>query len=147
MNAPLNRHPRRLVRGVSAFVALMMVMSNALAVMGLCAAKAPHPAQDARRVMATLASSSAQDEPPCPQHAAVEARNAQQEPATASPHCPQDDPGAQARANDIPPATLLALPVAQRIVVVASPASGDAVIADDQAPPAALYFRLSRLLL
>lgn len=150
MNAALFHRPRRhMARGMAAFFALMMVASNALAVMGLCVVKAPHPALDARAVAAVATTAvDIATEPGCPQHVdTAAAQSAPQEPAAAAAHCTQDDPGAQVRANDIPPAALDAVPALQRITPVPACVDRGAAPGDDQAPVAPLYTRLSRLLL
>lgn len=148
MNAVRHHRPRRRVaRGMTAFFALMLVVSNALAAMGLCVVKAPHPAQDAQVFAAVLmAADSADAEPACPDHAQAAAEVPAQ-PTVAAAHCTQDDPGAQVRANDVPPAALDAVPVFQRIAFAPALVADGPVRAADVSPAAPLYARLSRLLL
>lgn len=133
------RAAQRSTRGVAAFVALMLVASNALATMGLCIVKAPVAAAP----IAVVVNS---DEAPCPGHAALTADNLQQPQTVVAAHCTQDDPGAQARAGDAPPAALDALPVFQRLTSAFTPPSV-AFDRHDESPPAPLYARWSRLLL
>lgn len=147
MNAVRYHRPRRrIARGMAAFFALMLVVSNALAAMGLCVVKAPHPAQDAQVFAAVLMAADAAAEPACPDHAQAAAEVPPQ-PAAAAAHCTQDDPGAQVRANDVPPAALDAVPVFQRIALAPAPLADGPVRAADIASAAPLYARLSRLLL
>lgn len=129
------RRARRVVRGLAALTALMLVASNAVAAMGLCAAKlpAPLPAPQA------LAS-----EAPCPFHHQVESDSA---PVPQAAHCPQDDPGAQARGGETAATDLLLAappPVAFVADVAVTPRHVDSV---DRSPPPLLYARLARLLL
>jgi len=142
-----------MARGMAALFALMLVASNALAIMGLCIVKAPHPAQDAQAFAALLMApggDTAGDavEPGCPEHAKAVAADAPvQPPPAAAAHCTQDDPGAQVRANDVPPAALDAVPVFQRVALAPAPVTDGPVRAADVSPAEPLYARLSRLLL
>ncbi len=130
----LGLHSRRAKRLAAGVLTLALVASNAFAAMGVCIAKAPVPA--ASQSMATDA--------PCPQHVADAAQPSGELRAT---HCPQDDPGAQPRAADLPAGDWVAAPscarpgIAPRVIVAARAAH------PDNAPPEPLYARLSRLLL
>lgn len=138
---PLSRSRSRIAtRGMSAFVALMLVASNALATMGLCIVKAPPAA------VPVVALTDAGDAP-CPGHSVAQSSDttAQPLPAVAA-HCTQDDPGAQARTGELPPAAIDAVPAFQRVVASLAAAS-IAIDRHDDPPPAPLYARLSRLLL
>lgn len=132
------RRARRVVRGLAALTALMLVASNAVAAMGLCAAKAPAP-------LPTVLTSQVQaqvSEAPCPFHHQVEPDSA---PVPQAAHCPQDDPGAQARGGETAAADLL---LASPPAVTLAPAAAvkrrraDSV---NTAPPPPLYARLARL--
>lgn len=130
----------RRTRGTAAFVALMLVASNALATMGLCIVKAPAAA-------APIAAVAEIDEAPCAGHAAVQAADELAQPrSVVAAHCTQDDPGVQARAGDVPPAAFDAVPVFQRAVPCLA-ARSIASDRHDASPPEPLYARLSRLLL
>jgi hypothetical protein len=126
-----SRRAKRIAAGV---LALAFVASNACAAMGVCVAKAPVRAS----------SQSLAVEAPCPQHV-VDASVPDGEPG--STHCPQDDPGAQPRAVDLPAGEWIAAPVATRTEVAQSVIFTARATALDQAPPEPLYARLSRLLL
>lgn len=137
---PVNRRHRtsRAARGIAFLCVLLMVASNALAAMGLCAAKTP---------VASAVSLAVSDEAPCAQHVDEGAARTSSEPS-ARIHCPQDDPGAQLRTGDIPAAALMAaIATPLRIAVVDGGDRGCAVGACDAAPATPLYARLSRLLL
>ena len=146
--ARCHRPRRRKARGLAAFFALMLVVSNALAAIGLCIVKAPHPAQDAQAFAAALmaAGDAADLLPACADHA-LAAADVPAAPDAVSAHCTQDDPVAQVRANDVPSAALDAVPVFMRVVLAPLPLADGPVRAADSryAPP--LYARLSRLLL
>lgn len=132
---------RRTKRGLALLCALVLVSSNALAALGVCVAKASPAPRSAPAAATTDA--------PCPQHVAD--ADAAGNPATgerlSAAHCPQDDPGAQTRAADLPTGDWLAAPsctpldIAPREIVAARAAFLD------YAPPEPLYARLSRLLL
>lgn len=130
----------RRTRGMAAFVALMLVASNALATMGLCIVKAPVAAAPIAAVVQI-------DDAPCPGHAAAQATDEVAQPqSVVAAHCTQDDPGVQARAGDVPPAAIDAVPAFQRVVPgIALPS----IASDrhDASIPEPLYARLSRLLL
>ena len=130
---------RRTKRGLAVLCALVLVTSNALAALGVCVAKTP-PAGLPTQV------ASAESEP-CPQHDADAVGSPASGEHAAVTHCPQDDPGAQPRAADLPTGDWVAAPscarpdMAPRVIVAAR-------VADlDYAPPEPLYARLSRLLL
>lgn len=127
------------MRGMAAVCALVLVTSNALAAMGLCIAKTP-------TAPASIEASVA-DQAPCPQHVADAGTGVLPDQPSASLHCPQDDPGAQARAGDVPAAdlTLAAAPVRASLAQTQVTLRGDATV--DDSPPKPLYARLSRLLL
>ena len=119
--------------------ALVLVSSNALAALGVCVAKAQPAAQ------AALAATAA--DAPCPQHVADAAGSPAAGERLSAMHCPQDDPGAQARTADLPGGDWVAAPLSSRIdsaprVIVAGRAAYL-----DHAPSEPLYARLSRLLL
>ena len=126
-------HTRRAKRLAAGVLTLALVASNAFAAMGVCVAKAP-PA----------ASPPLTTDAPCPQHVADAALPAGELRAT---HCPQDDPGAQPRAADLPTGDWVAAPSCMR--VDSAPRAIVAARAPylDYAPPEPLYARLSRLLL
>lgn len=130
---------RRSVRAVAALCALMLVASNAIAAMGMCAAKAPAAPQP--REAATA-------EPmPCPQHDADAGSGVLPDPHAAAPHCPQDDPGAQARAGDVPAADAVLMSPPVRVASACPDDAQCRVASTDESPPTPLYARLSRLLL
>ena len=136
--SPSQRHRvsvRRTARGAAALFALVLVASNALAAMGLCAVKTPPTAA------VTQAAEAA-----CPHEADAAGVHPASEPAAAS-HCPQDDPAAQTRAGDVPSACVVAVPVFLRFSVATDSGTQRAAIAADSSPPTPLYARLSRLLL
>lgn len=141
----LNRHlqpqrrARRSIRAVALLCALVLVSGHALAAMGLCIAKAP---------AAPAASSvTAAEQAPCPQHVDGDDAGVLPDQSLASPHCPQDDPGAQVRAGDVPAAVLPLAALQLRVVVEHATVAlrGDATTNDSPSTP--LYARLSRLLL
>jgi hypothetical protein len=126
-------HTRRAKRVAAGVLTLALVASNACAAMGVCVAKA-----------SPAASQSMAADAPCPQHVADAALPAGELRAT---HCPQDDPGAQPRAADLPTGDWVAAPSCTRLdsaprMIVAARAAYL-----HHAPPEPLYARLSRLLL
>jgi hypothetical protein len=127
------------MRGVAAVCALVLVAGNALAAMGLCVAKTP-------TAPASIEASVA-DAAPCPQHVADAGSGVLPDLPAASTHCPQEDPGVQARAGDVPAADLplVAAPVRAPLAQAQGMLRGDATAND--LPPEPLYARLSRLLL
>jgi hypothetical protein len=134
--ASTGRRFRRVARTLTALCVLTMLGSNALAATGLCLIKTP-PASPA----VTTA-----NEAPCVLHG-EEGRTRSSHDAGAR-HCPQDDPGAQLRAGDVPAASIMpAITNPLRIIL------GDVAVvllnprALEDAPPTPLYARLSRLLL
>lgn len=126
------------MRVVAAACALLLVTSNALAAMGLCIAKTPTAPAPIEASVADL---------PCPQHVADAGSGVLPDQQTASTHCPQEDPGVQARAGDVPTADLplVAAPVRAPLAQMRSMLRGDATANDSPTEP--LYARLSRLLL
>jgi len=124
---------------MAAVCALVLVTSNALAAMGLCIAKTP-PAP--APIEASVA-----DQAPCPQHVADAGTGVLPDQPSGSTHCPQEDPGVQARAGDLPAADLplvaapVRAPLAQTQVMPARRRDRN------DSPPKPLYTRLSRLLL
>jgi hypothetical protein len=142
MTNPLRspRQPaRRTKRGLAVLCALLLVTSNALAALGVCVAKTA-PAGLPTQV------ASAESEP-CPQHDADAVGSPASGERAVATHCPQDDPGAQPRAADLPAGDWVAAPSCARLdseprVIVAARAADL-----DFAPPEPLYARLSRLLL
>lgn len=120
---------RRAVRLLCGALSLMLVASSALAAMGVCIAKAP------------VAATSAAD-PECPQHVGD-----LQPAGQAVAHCPQEDPGAQARTADIPAAYLAAAPAFNPLLAARCRAGESSAAATIHVPPEPLYARLSRLLL
>ena len=131
---PFRFHTRRVKRVAAGVLALALVTSNACAAMGVCVAKAPVRA----------ASQSLAAEAPCPHHV-VDASVPAGE--LGSTHCPQDDPGAQPRAADLPAGDWIAAPAYTRVDIAPSVIVTARVTTLDQAPPEPLYARLSRLLL
>jgi hypothetical protein len=137
-NAPLRRPARRRARCLAALVALVVVTSNALAAMGMCMAKAP---------VAPSSVIVADGEAPCLHHEArAENRSGQADPA-AQAHCPQDDPGAQVRATDIPGVGLPMLSFQPRESLLVPRGTLASAATVDASPPQPLYARLARLLL
>jgi hypothetical protein len=126
------------MRGVAAVCALLLVTSNALAAMGLCIAKTPTASAPIEASLADL---------PCPQHVADAGSGVLPDQPTAATHCPQEDPGVQARAGDVPVADLplVAAPVRAPLAQMLGMLPGDATTNDSPTEP--LYARLSRLLL
>ena len=144
--AMLNRYlhsqstTRRSARGLVAALALVLITSNALAAMGLCIAKAP----GALGAVSVPAS----NEMPCPQHVADEWIGSLTTDPAGPAHCPQDDPGAQARAGaDVPSADLPIISVQFRALLAPATCEGCGEATDNDSPQAPLYARLSRLLL
>ena len=127
------------MRGMAAVCALVLVTSNALAAMGLCIAKTPTAPAPIEVSVA--------DQAPCPQHVADAGTGVLSDQPSASTHCPQEDPGVQARAGDVPVADLplVAAPVRAPLAQTHAMSRGDATANDS--PPKPLYARLSRLLL
>jgi hypothetical protein len=130
---------RRSVRALALLCALVLVSGQALAAMGLCIAKAPAAA-------AAVAAATA-EQSPCPQHVADAASGALPEQPSASPHCPQDDPGAQVRAGDVPAADVPSITAQPRAPLAQASHAQRGAAAADETPPTPLYARLSRLLL
>lgn len=130
---------RRSVRAVAALCALMLVTSNAIAAMGMCIAKAPAAPR--------LLELSTVETAPCPQHVADEGSGVLPDQRTVAPHCPQDDPGAQARAGDAPAADTVMISPPVRTAPAHSDDAQHRATAPDESPPTPLYARLSRLLL
>jgi hypothetical protein len=133
----LRKRPPRLVLVVLAFA---LVTSHTLAAMGMCIAKLPVPAAVA-----------ASDEVACPGHLTEFSSHdaslgAASDPAPAA-HCPQDDPGAQARTADLPTTAIDAAPYVVRVSIEAMPHALAIASASESLPPTPLYARLSRLLL
>ena len=136
--APHCRPVRRSARCLAALVALVVVFSNALAAMGVCIAKAP-----VAPVSAAVA-----DAAPCPHAGGGTDSRADTTDPTVQAHCPQDEPGAQVRATDIPTTDLPPLAVLQsRAISLDPPCSLARAESIDESPPEPLYARLSRLLL
>lgn len=134
--APTGRRFRRVARALTALCVLTMLGSNALAAMGLCLVKTTPSA-----AAVTVA-----DETPCVRH--VDQGSTPSSREADAKHCPQDDPGAQLRAGDVPAASIMpAITNPLRIIL------GDSAVAlleprtPEDAPPTPLYARLSRLLL
>ena len=133
--APTGRRFRRVARALTAFCVLTMLGSNALAAMGLCLVKTTPSA-----AAVTVADA------PCLQH--VEEGNLRSSGETGAKHCPQDDPGAQLRAGDVPAASIMpAITNPLRIILGDSALAVLEPRAPQGAPPTPLYARLSRLLL
>jgi hypothetical protein len=133
MTSTLYKRPSRRVLVMLAFA---LVASHTLAAMGMCIAKLPVPA--------TVAAS---DEVACPDHSTeFSSHGATSDPAPAA-HCPQDDPGAQARTADLPTAAIDAAPYVVRVSAEALPHALASASASDDLSPMPLYARLSRLLL
>jgi hypothetical protein len=131
---------RRSARGLVAALALILITSNTLAAMGLCIAKAP--------AALGAVSAPAGDEAPCPQHVADESAGSLTTDPAPPTHCPQDDPGAQARAGaDVPCADLPIISVQVRALVAPATCEGCGEATDNDSPQTPLYARLSRLLL
>ena len=138
--SPSQSRTRRSARGLVAALALVLITSNALAAMGLCIAKAP--------VSRAEASASAGDKEPCPQHIADEWTGSSTTDPAGPAHCPQDDPGAQARAGtDVPSADLPIISVQPRALLVPATCERCGAATDNDPPHTPLYARLSRLLL
>ena len=115
-------------------LAWMLVASNTLAAMGICIAKVPVAVEAAVAATATDA--------PCPQHAG------DSQPAVPpAAHCPQDDPGVQARSADLPAVHLDALPVFSAALTLRRVPAESSVATPSLIPTEPLYARLSRLLL
>jgi hypothetical protein len=131
---------RRSARGLAAALALALITGNALAAMGLCIAKVPG-------ALAAV-SAPAGEELPCPQHIADGSADSLTTNPPGAAHCPQDDPGAQARVGgDIPSADLLVVSVQPRAMLVLATCAGCGEATDNDPPHTPLYARLSRLLL
>ena len=129
---PRKRPPRlALVMLVFALVA-----SHTLAAMGMCVAKLP--------VSAAVAVS---DEVACPEHLTEFSSDAATSDPAPAAHCPQDDPGAQARTADLPTTAIDAAPYVVRVSIEAMPHALANASASESLPPTPLYARLSRLLL
>jgi hypothetical protein len=133
------RRASRSVRGLAALCALMLVTSNALAAMGLCIAKVP--------VASTTVAAAAAEQSPCPQHVVDDSAGALPEQPSASPHCPQDDPGAQVRSGDVPAADLPIIVAQPRAPLAHATSARRGAATVDDSPHTPLYARLSRLLL
>jgi hypothetical protein len=124
---------------MAAVCAVVLVVGNALAAMGLCIAKTP-------TAPASIEASVA-DQAPCPQHVADAGTGVLPDLPSASTHCPQEDPGVQTRAGDVPAADLplVAAPVRAPLAHATGMLRGDATA--NHLAPGPLYARLSRLLL
>jgi len=134
--APAGRRFRRVARALTAFCVVTMLGSNALAAMGLCLVKTTPSA--AAMVVA--------DETPCVRH--VDEGGTPSSRESGARHCPQDDPGAQLRAGDVPAASVMpAITNPLRIIISDSALALLEAIAPEDASPTPLYARLSRLLL
>jgi hypothetical protein len=130
---------RRSVRGLASLCALVLVACNALAATGLCIAKAP--------VAPTAVASLAADQAPCPQHAVDDSGLALPDLPSATSHCPQEEPGAQLRAADLPSADLPIIAVLPRAALAHAAIARRGAAGTDDSPRTPLYARLSRLLL
>lgn len=119
---------RRTARLLCGALALMLVASNTLAAMGICVAKAPAVAMTA--------------DAPCPQH--VGDSQPASQPAA---HCPQEDPGVQARTSDLPAAHLDVVPAFSTALTLRRAPAELSAAATSHIPAEPLYARLSRLLL
>ena len=141
MNLPTHRdrrNARRPTRAVAGLCALVLVAGNVLAAMGVCIAKSP--------AAPVAAPALAVDQTPCPQHLADGHETISTDPV-APTHCPQDDPGAQVRAGDVPVAGVALISTLPRPLVACETGSWRGIRSADDSPPTPLYTRLSRLLL
>lgn len=93
-----SRHMTRAMRVLAGLIATFVLTGNVLAAAGLCAIKV-RAAQGIESI--------SPDSAPCPQHIDRTSCSAH---ADAVPHCNQEDPGAQARAVDLPAASILSAP-------------------------------------
>jgi hypothetical protein len=125
---------RRTARLLCGALAWLLVASNTLAAMGICIAKVP-------AAVATTAASTAADAP-CPQHAGDS-----QPTIPSAAHCPQDDPGVQARGADLPAVHLDALPAFSAALTLRRVPAESSAATPSHIPTEPLYARLSRLLL